>query len=428
MDLQSQLQDLLDLSTHVNVLLQKQSDILIRKRNLLSKPDEDELDENEDEDDALTLTYDIILASRSLQVLQIRREIRSVVGELMGVREQFDKLDEDSWIEYIQDLMEHLHLVLKKGLDLQICGSLPDSVTMQENRARSNLTRRHTMDSEEIPVARLFIGNLRFQKTPSKAGKTSLVSQEHFYAENHLTHIFNQESSEEASDEFVDAVESPEEEHDKKSSIKKSHARRTSEIQELAARTQSLMKRTSSLLSFPSTLDTVVEDDSHSLSEDNVTLSSFSLVPSALSTPTSTPNSCSPTESVFQIKLGRDKPTHLFAEEVTVGNPLRVGVGYGSYIVYTCTVKGQEGANIVARKRYSDFVQLRAQLIKAQPSYKRLIPKLPPKKVVGKFGAEFIETRRNDLEYFLTYVLLHPILGATPVVRRWFMSENGHFD
>ncbi|RUS14559.1 hypothetical protein BC937DRAFT_93642 [Endogone sp. FLAS-F59071] len=29
-----------------------------------------------------------------------------------------------------------------------------------------------------------------------------------------------------------------------------------------------------------------------------------------------------------------------FAEEVAVSNPLRVGVGYGSYIVYTCTVKG----------------------------------------------------------------------------------------
>ena len=43
-----------------------------------------------------------------------------------------------------------------------------------------------------------------------------------------------------------------------------------------------------------------------------------------------------------QISLARDKPTHLFAEEVTVSDPLRVGAGYGSYIVYTCTVKGPE--------------------------------------------------------------------------------------
>ncbi|CAG8671371.1 3418_t:CDS:2, partial [Ambispora leptoticha] len=401
-------------------------------------------DENEDVDDAFSLNYDILLASRSLQgiykslnhnlssVLQIRREIRSIVGELTEVREklELDKKLSGSWIDYIQDLMEHLHLVLKTGLDLaaeekpksqllDLSSPSPQIktsrdivyTTTQEIHARSNLTRRHTMDSEEIPVTRLFIGNLGFQKTPLKAKR--------------LTHIFNRESSEDASDEYVDAVESPTEENDEKSSIKMRRIPRTSEIHVLASRTQSLMKRTSSLLSFSSTLDTVVEDDSHSLSEDNVTLSSFSLAPS---TTPSTPTSCSPTDSVFQIKLGRDKPTHLFAEEVTVGNPLRVGVGYGSYIVYTCTIRGQEGANIVARKRYSDFVQLRAQLIKAQPSYKKLIPKLPPKKVVGKFGPEFIERRRSELEYFLTYVLLHPILGATPGVRRWFMSENGHFD
>ncbi|CAG8700825.1 6061_t:CDS:1, partial [Dentiscutata heterogama] len=81
------------------------------------------------------------------------------------------------------------------------------------------------------------------------------------------------------------------------------------------------------------------------------------------------------------------------------------------------------GASIVARKRYSDFVELRSQLIKAYPKFYKLIPSLPPKRVMGKFMPEFIEKRRKDLEYFLAYVLLHPILGPTAVVRRWFSNS-----
>jgi hypothetical protein len=41
---------------------------------------------------------------------------------------------------------------------------------------------------------------------------------------------------------------------------------------------------------------------------------------------------------------------------------------------------------------------------------------------VGKFVPEFIEKRRKDMEYFLTYVLLHPVLGATPVVKWWLID------
>ena len=41
---------------------------------------------------------------------------------------------------------------------------------------------------------------------------------------------------------------------------------------------------------------------------------------------------------------------------------------------------------------------------------------------MGKFMPEFIEKRRKDMEYFLTYVLLHPVLGTTPVVKWWFID------
>lgn len=52
----------------------------------------------------------------------------------------------------------------------------------------------------------------------------------------------------------------------------------------------------------------------------------------------------SPTLDYFRINLNNqsDRPSNLFAEEVTVSNPFRVGTGYGSYTVYTCTIKGKE--------------------------------------------------------------------------------------
>ncbi|OZJ05837.1 hypothetical protein BZG36_00904 [Bifiguratus adelaidae] len=110
-----------------------------------------------------------------------------------------------------------------------------------------------------------------------------------------------------------------------------------------------------------------------------------------------------------------------FAKAVTVTRPHRVGYGYGSYIVYTCSAITRTGT-ISVLKRYSDFVTLREDLIRDCPGYRKGIPHLPPKKVVGNFNPTFIESRRRELEYFLAYVTLHPSLGTTPVVKKWFSS------
>ncbi|CAO3630784.1 unnamed protein product [Mucor fragilis] len=114
-----------------------------------------------------------------------------------------------------------------------------------------------------------------------------------------------------------------------------------------------------------------------------------------------------------------DAKHFIFATDAIVDHPLRIGVGYGSYICYSCTILSDKGAPITVRKRYSDFVELREELVKQYPTLKRSIPKLPPKKVVGKFTPAFVEQRRRDLEYFFKYVVLHPTLGASPIVRHW---------
>ncbi|KAG9287938.1 hypothetical protein G9A89_017533 [Geosiphon pyriformis] len=506
--LQNQLQELLDLSAHINgifhsstsVLLQKHSELL-RKRNLVRRNGEDS------DDDFNILSFDVDLALRSLQVLEIRREIRAVCDELNEVNEQL-KGEEPSrnWFDYIEDTMEYLYTVLKAGLDAAVEESLKPnlydtpssspkdiynatrvyrdfsspskkfmpgcnyyykspsysssksssttmgasplhgSFALQQEPLRSNFTRRLPIDTCQVSAGRFFIGNHPFLQSYAKACPTILISDEQMIADTtgmpshwmtmnehlngcyyeldsaskHLNQIIKQESGE----EFVDALETPEK-HIERSILNVD--RKAMNIKELTALADQLMSRNSSLSSSILSAVVEVEDESHILQAwstkediDHKVESSFTL--STTPSIPSTPLSCSPKSSDYKITLGRDKPTHLFAEEVTVGNPLRIGSGYGSYIVYTCTVKGQKGANIAVRKRYSDFINLRGQLLKDQPSYRKLVPKLPPKKVIGKFDAEFIEKRRNELEYFLTYVLLHPMLGATPVVCHWFIG------
>ncbi|CAO3690810.1 unnamed protein product [Rhizopus stolonifer] len=124
-------------------------------------------------------------------------------------------------------------------------------------------------------------------------------------------------------------------------------------------------------------------------------------------------------EEVANINFYKNDDNFVFATDAIVDHPLRIGVGYGSYICYSCTIFSDKGTPITVRKRYSDFVELREELIKCYTYLKKSIPKLPPKKVVGKFTPVFVEQRRRELEYFFKYTVLHPTLGASPIVRRW---------
>ncbi|CAG8478229.1 6865_t:CDS:2 [Funneliformis mosseae] len=461
MDLQSQVQDLLDLSDHVTLLLQKQFDTLIRKRTFVKNEKEGEELDN--------LSCDIALASRSLQVLKSRREIRTAIGELMEIKQQLENYGDNpssNWYDYIQDTMECLHMLLKNGIEVASSGiPIPEQntasfehfkeaplprvveedivynndrfnyekasrptlqpvpigdynhkikdrsvvhVVPQENHAKQNGIRRHTMDSENVSVARLLVGNLGLKQSPSKASITTSVSSD-------------QVCTNPARVPFWSAEATLDNDYDKRHSAAVNQSKDIGETQlteEIYSLTQKYnMKRGSSIYSLPTT-DSVFEDDSFSqVSDNDDTFSDLSFVPSVLSSPPS------PKPSIFQISLNRcDRPSNLFAEKVTVSNPSRIGSGIGSYVLYTCTVNGTDGLRIVVRKRYSDFVKLRSQLVKAQPKYRKIIPNLPPKKVLGKFMPEFIERRRKDMEYFLNYVMLHPVLGTTPVVRWWFMD------
>ncbi|OMJ16487.1 hypothetical protein AYI69_g3924 [Smittium culicis] len=58
------------------------------------------------------------------------------------------------------------------------------------------------------------------------------------------------------------------------------------------------------------------------------------------------------------------------------------------------------------------------------PLFKSRIPQLPPKRVLRNFDPQFLQKREQSLQYFLAYVVLHPILGSSVYTEMWFTSNN----
>ena len=52
------------------------------------------------------------------------------------------------------------------------------------------------------------------------------------------------------------------------------------------------------------------------------------------------------------------------------------------------------------------------------------MPPLPEKQSVGRFGTEFVETRRRALEKFLFRVLYHEELGKSDYFKQFLMCDD----
>ncbi|XP_076808812.1 sorting nexin-8-like [Clavelina lepadiformis] len=80
---------------------------------------------------------------------------------------------------------------------------------------------------------------------------------------------------------------------------------------------------------------------------------------------------------------------------------------------HQCTVK----------RRYNDFVAFHELLQQIFPY--RIIPRLPPKKVLMSSDKEFIETRRKALRRFLNIVSRHPAMNDSQALK-FFLTYSGH--
>ncbi|KAK4550310.1 hypothetical protein LTR36_003277 [Oleoguttula mirabilis] len=113
-----------------------------------------------------------------------------------------------------------------------------------------------------------------------------------------------------------------------------------------------------------------------------------------------------------------------WAQSVTIDDYviLTGPTGIGAYIVWHCTVRTLNGGDLEIRKRYSEFDQLREDLIKSFPQAAQMIPQLPRKSVVSRFRPKFLEQRKAGLSHFLNCILLNPEFAASPVLKGFIFS------
>ncbi|GME68096.1 unnamed protein product [Ambrosiozyma monospora] len=102
-----------------------------------------------------------------------------------------------------------------------------------------------------------------------------------------------------------------------------------------------------------------------------------------------------------------------------VGEPYTIeGTNGGKYTLWQIELDTVRGGRIRIRKRYSDFVKLRDQLM-SKYGRQTVVMGLPPKTVVlqDRFNKMFLEKRRKGLDYWLHSVVLNPMLCCAPELK-----------
>ncbi|GAA5967415.1 hypothetical protein JCM3765_001868 [Sporobolomyces pararoseus] len=129
----------------------------------------------------------------------------------------------------------------------------------------------------------------------------------------------------------------------------------------------------------------------------------------------------------IRIEDASSRDNKIFVKQLSIPEYHAVGSEGSGFVVYdieiqTLPTSFSAGTLIRAHKRYSAFVRLRADLVAAFPRLRRAIPRLPPKSSLAKYRRSFLEKRRQNLAFWLTNVLLHPILGGSSIVRNWVLE------
>lgn len=113
-----------------------------------------------------------------------------------------------------------------------------------------------------------------------------------------------------------------------------------------------------------------------------------------------------------------------WAVDVHIGDCTLVNGSNGTekFAVWTVSIQTSSGGHIKLYKRYSEMDALRQKLLTAYPDRANEVPKLPPKRYFGNMKNDFLMKRRGGLEYFLSCVLLNPVLANSQAVRS-FVTE-----
>jgi sorting nexin-1/2 len=115
---------------------------------------------------------------------------------------------------------------------------------------------------------------------------------------------------------------------------------------------------------------------------------------------------------------------------IYVGDPHMVGDLTSSHTEYSVTTKttskGYRNPEFTVSRRYRDFLWLYTQLHNNNPGV--IIPPPPEKQAVGRFEADFVESRRAALERMLSKSATHPILQHDGDLKLFLESEAFNVD
>lgn len=90
------------------------------------------------------------------------------------------------------------------------------------------------------------------------------------------------------------------------------------------------------------------------------------------------------------------------------------------------TSKAYRNPEFVVSRRYRDFLWLYTQLHNSNPGV--IIPPPPEKQAVGRFEADFVESRRAALERMLNKTAAHPMLQHDSDLKLFLESEAFNVD
>ncbi|BGP48060.1 Vacuolar protein sorting-associated protein vps5 [Rhodotorula kratochvilovae] len=118
---------------------------------------------------------------------------------------------------------------------------------------------------------------------------------------------------------------------------------------------------------------------------------------------------------------------------ITVGDPQTVGSALNpaaQHTVYTVRTRTTSSAyrkpDFAVLRRFSHFLWLYDALTQNNPGV--IVPGMPEKHAIGRFGTEFVENRRLGLESALNKIVSHPMLVGDPDLRLFLESDTFHID
>ncbi|KAJ1800713.1 hypothetical protein LPJ59_000882 [Coemansia sp. RSA 2399] len=108
-----------------------------------------------------------------------------------------------------------------------------------------------------------------------------------------------------------------------------------------------------------------------------------------------------------------------FVDDVRIIGWVTRGRGLDVHTEFKVVVHLTRGENLTVMRRYTDFEILRDVVCERYRTFRKRVPHLPQKKAFGKFEDSFLKKRENGLQFFLAYVMLHPVIGCSMAIRQW---------